>query len=253
MSDEIKPEEPKKAAAPPPVLKASNEVAMILGDTLEERFRACKLYAASGMLPKGYDTPEKAFAGIQYALELGFRDKPLLAMKNIALINGQPSIWGELPQAMVLMSGKLLFFDEYFENKAGERLPETCSAEEVWAAVTIVERKGLDIGRKKFAYTQNDRTTLGVAAIWKQFTKVMMQRKARALAHKSLFADVLMGVGIAEYDHHVYLDNLEDKTTVTVLPAEDQKLKDFGAKFKKPDVEVKEPVNVDVEVDKGEI
>lgn len=244
---ETAPEEQRKAPEAPAraQMKASNEVAMILGTTFEERFRAATIYAASGMMPKGYDKPEKVFAGIQYAIELGFKDQPLTAMKNIAIINGQPSLWGELPLALVERSGliqkkyidsdnkEMDGLDEYWTDKNGARLPEDCKPEQVWAAICEVERVGRK--RKKFAYTQADRTTLGVAAIWKSFEKVMMKRKARAIALKDVFPDILLGIGIAEYDHHVYLDDQKDKS-VTILPAQEQKLSEFKEKFKKTDV-----------------
>lgn len=227
---EVKPPEEKKTA--PAVLRAEAN-GMVLGNTLEERYRVSSLYAASGFLPKAYDTPEKVFAGIQYALELGFREQPLTALRNIAIINGQPSIWGEMPLALAMRSKELIFIDEYFEDKKGERLPETCKAEDVWAAVTILERKGFP--RRKFAYTQDDRTALGVAAIWKQFTKIMMQRKARTAGLKALFPDILMGINIPEYDNHIYMEDTPDGK-VTVLAAKEQKLQDFKDKFKKKDV-----------------
>jgi hypothetical protein len=245
ITEEPKKAEEKKQAPAPAQLKASNEVAMILGTTLEERFRAASLYAASGMLPKGYDKPEKVFAGIQYAIEIGFKQQPLTALRNIAIINGQPSLWGELPLAMVERSGllqkkyrdengnELDGIEEYWVDKDGNRLSEDCKPEQVWAAIIEVERLGRK--RKKFAYTQADRNSLGVAAIWKSFEKVMMKRKARAIGLKDVFPDVLLGIGIAEYDHHVYLDEEKDTSEMTVLNAQGQKLQTFKDKFKKAD------------------
>ncbi len=244
MNEETKTPDPevvqeKKPASLPVTHTPADGRGMVLGSSLEERYRVCALYAKSGMLPKSYDTPEKVFAGIQYALELGFQDRPLMALKNIAMINGQPNLWGDLPQAMVLSSGKLEYFEEFFENKAGERLPETCSAEQVFAAICLIQRKGSL--KKRFAYTQDDRTSLGVAAIWKSFTKIMMMRKARAAAHKAEFADVLHGISIAEYDHHIYLDDKQDKS-VTVVSAQEEKLNQFKDKFKQSEVVVETEV-----------
>ena len=237
---ETKPED-KKPTAPPPAPLMAGEGGMILGSTMEERYRVCSLYAKSGMMPKGYDTPEKVFAGIQYALELGFRDKPLSALRNIAIINGQPSLWGELPLALVKSSGLLVSHEEFFEDKNGTRLPETCAAKDVYAAVCLVQRQGEPV--KRFAYTQDDKTTLGVAAIWKQFEKIMMKRKARATALKDVFPDTLMGIRIAEYDNHTYLDDTADKSSVTVLSPSEEKLNTFKDKLKpKTDVAVEAEV-----------
>jgi hypothetical protein len=226
---EIKKEAPKTTPAPSAPLMAQ-ENGMIIGSSLEERFRVCRLYAASGMLPKAYDTPEKVFIGIQYALELGFRENPLTALRNIAVINGQPSLWGDLPLALCLRSGQMAHYDEWFEDKEGKRLSETCSKKDIWAAVFEIERKGYK--RKKFAFTQEDKHTLGIAAIWNQFEKIMMKRKARAIGLKDVCPDILHGISIAEYDNHACLDAIEDKSTVTVLPASEEKLNNFADKFK---------------------
>lgn len=225
-------------------MQASNQLmaqdnGLIIGGSLEERYRVCTLYAKSGMLPKSYDTPEKVFAGIQYAIELGFADKPLTALRNIAIINGQPSLWGEMPLALVKSSGLLVMHEEFFEDKKGNKLPETCVAEEVFAAVCLIQRVGEPI--KRFAYTQDDRTSLGVAAIWKSFTKIMMKRKARAIALKDVFPDTLLGIRVAEYDDHLYLDETRDKS-ITVLPPQEEKLNKFKDKFKPKDVEVQPEV-----------
>jgi hypothetical protein len=229
-----------KPQAPAQLMANSN--GMVLGNSLEERFRVCSLYAKSGMLPKGYETPEKVFAGLQYAMELGFQNQPLTALRNIAIINGQPSLWGELPLALVMKSGLLAFKDEYFVDSKGVRLPVVCAIEDVYAAVCVVERKGFH--RQEFAFTQDDRTKLGVAAIWQQFTKIMMKRKARSIALKDLFPDVMMGITIAEHDHHVYLDDAEDKN-VTKLTPEQERASKVTKLYSDPASEVSPLINID--------
>lgn len=207
-------EEQKQQTAQTPAPLKTDDRGLVLGSTMEERYRVCSLYVKSGMLPKGYDTPEKAFIGIQYALELGFKDQPLTALKNIAVINGMPSIWGELPLALVLRSGQLETISEYYENSKGEKLPDTCSNEEVFAAICEIKRKGFD--KRRFAFTQNDRTTLGVAAIWKQFTKIMMKRKARAIAIKDVFPDIMLGFDIGEYSYHKHESEIKSGDVIEV-------------------------------------
>lgn len=194
----------------------SDDRGLVIGSTMEERYRVCQLYVKSGMLPKGYDTPEKAFIGIQYALELGFRDQPLTALKNIAVINGMPSIWGELPLALVFRSGQLESISEYFEDRSGKRLPDTCQNEAVYSAICEIKRKGFET--RRFAFTQDDRTTLGVAAIWKMFTKIMMKRKARAIAIKDVFPDTMLGFDIGEYQYHKHESEIKSGDVIEINP-----------------------------------
>lgn len=175
-----------------------NDNGMALGTTVNDRYNLAKIYCQSGMLPKEYNTPEKAMIGIQYSMELGFRDQPLTAMKNIAVINGMPSLWGELPLALVYKSGELELIDEFFVNDKNDKLPPTCDHTEVNAAVCIVKRKGYD--SREFAFTRSETIGLGVAAIWTKYFKIMIKRKARAIALKDTFPDVLLGITIGEYD-----------------------------------------------------
>lgn len=225
--EEIEVKKEIKEIVKPKPMKA-NENGLMLGSTLEERFRVCSLYVASGMLPKSYNTPEKAFIGIQYALELGFKDQPLTALKNIAVINGMPSIWGELPLALAMKSGLLEHIDEYFVDKNNKRLDSTCTAEQVFAAVCVVKRNGITFER---AYTQNDKTKLGVQAIWNQFEKIMMKRKARAVALKDAFPDVLLGITVGEYEYHKHESEINDGDMIETT-AETVKANELTDKFK---------------------
>lgn len=196
MSEEVKKEQPKE-------ITLTN--GMALGNTVEERWRVCQLYSKSNMLPKCFDTAEKVFIGLQYAIELGFASQPLTVLRNMAVINGQPAIWGELPLALVRRSGELEFIKEFFVDSSDKILPPTCTPEQIFAAICVIKRKNYD--EKTFAFTKADKTKLGVAAIWQQFEKIMMKRKARSLALKDEFGDVLLGVQIAEYDNHIIPNN----------------------------------------------
>ena len=87
-----------KALAKPEV---SAKGSALTFDNIESLQRLANYLHASKMLPKQYDTPEKIGTGIQYAVQLGFRDSWLLAIRQIAVINGTPSMFGDLPLALV--------------------------------------------------------------------------------------------------------------------------------------------------------
>lgn len=209
---------------------------MIIGESFQQRMDICKVLVSSGMLPKAYKTPEQAFIGIQYALEMGFTNSPIMALKNIAVINGQPSLWGDLPKAMVIRSGKLEYMNEFFIDKNGTVLdPKIVTNDNMWAAVCQVKRTGFD--QKEFSFNRQDEHGLGVEAIWKKFKKIMYMRKARSLAINSEFSDILNGAPIAEYEHHTAPDIIEGgvnekgEILVEVLPAEKQKTNNLKEKL----------------------
>jgi hypothetical protein len=197
----------------------ADERGMIIGNDLDARWRICKAFAASRMLPQQYDTPEKVFTGIQYAIELGFDKQPITALRNISIINGMPSIWGELPLAMVMASGKLFYIDEYFIDSDGEKLPLHTPSKKIFGAICEVKRNDMITGGIKEimrVFTQEDKHNLGISAIWNKFEKIMMKRKARAIALKDLFPDVLLGISISEYDYHMPGEEIKDEEKIEV-------------------------------------
>lgn len=180
---------------------AITESGDIQAKTLGDLYRVSRILCTSGVLPKAYDSPEKVLTAITLARELGL--KPLSALKNIAVINGSPSIWGELPLGIVRNSGLLEKIDEFcidkdykpicFENK-------NINAE-IFAAVCVIKRKNEDI--RSFYYSSEDaaKNPNGKNQVWVSYRSIMMKRRARSIALKDVFGDLLGGVSIAEYDH----------------------------------------------------
>jgi len=180
--------------------------------------RVSKMLLMSGMLPKAYDTPEKIMAAVTLARELGL--KPLIALKNISVINGTPSIWGDLPVAMVRNSGKLESIEEFCIDKEYKKIGfENKNIDApIFSAVCIVKRK--DEEAKSFYYSALDasKNKNSTNDVWKSNFSIMMKRKARAIALKDVFGDVLNAVPIAEYDFDTIPNGPEViKTTCEVV------------------------------------
>jgi len=197
---EVLEKEEKKEVAVLDVEASKN--GQLKGGTLQEQWKLATAYCRSGMLPKSYNTPEKELTGMQYAYELGL--SPLSALKNIAVINGQPSLWGELPLAIVRNSGKLVRIKEYNIDKDYK---EICIANKnlnahLYASICELEREGGE--KKEFAFTRDmyKAQGAGVTAIWNKFESIMFKRKARSIGLKDMFGDILEGLNIAEYDYN---------------------------------------------------
>lgn len=225
---------PKAAQAKKDVMATTS--GMLKGTSLEEQWRLATAYCQSGMLPKSYKTPQQVLTGMQYAYELGL--KPLMALKNIAVINGQPSLWGDLPLGIVRNSKMLTFIDEYLIDKDYKKisLENKNLHKEPYAAVCILEREGNE--RKEFYYTREMRQKQngGVAAIWNSYEEIMFKRKARGTGLKDLFPDVLEGMNIAEYDFNIIPEaGGEYNVNHDGTPNQTAKTNDFASKFKKED------------------
>lgn len=164
--------------------------------TIEDHFRVAKLLLDSKMLPAQYNTESKIMVGVQYALELGL--KPLNALRQIAVIQGTPSLYGDLPLSLAMNSGLLESIEEYYVDKDMNRIDHDSSAE-VFGHTTVVVRKGMKPHYSTF--TMADKAKAGLnGPTWNKFPKDMLKYRSRARALKDKFPDVLNGIAIKEYD-----------------------------------------------------
>lgn len=151
--------------------------------TLDEAMAFASMMSKSNIVPKDYqDNPGNVLVAIQWGMELGLQ--PLQAMQNIAVINGRPSIWGDAMLAIVRGSGLL--------ESIKEDIAET-------GAVCTIKRRGEDVVSREFTIEDAKRAGLYCKqGPWQQYTKRMMQMRARAFALRDVFPDVLRGINIAE-------------------------------------------------------
>jgi hypothetical protein len=183
----------------------AREDGRLVGASFEEQYRLARIYCASGLLPSHFNTPEKIFTALQFAYELGI--KPVTGLRQICIINGTPSLWGDLPLSLCYAGGKVAYFEEWLIDAKGERIcPEAKNLDaDPTGAVCKARRKDTGISREAF-FTKKDaeRAKLwGKSGPWSLYTSRMLQMKARSRCLKDLFPDVLNGISIAEYDYDV--------------------------------------------------
>lgn len=222
--EEVKQEEPKPEIKP--VSKTYEPVPLDQDKALAPRdaselVRTISQLHKGGSFPERFDTAEKRLAAYSLGNQL-MPGKWQLALNNIAIIKGQMTIYGELPGALAEQTGNVkdkhvfLIDKDYIEiNWKNKNLTS-----EVWGAVCRIQRNGRET--KEFYYTLDEATkagqyppkkrdgTLNTDSPWVKHTKVMLARKAMALAIKFEFPDALIGVPIAEYNDHSAPD-LEEK------------------------------------------
>lgn len=180
---------------------------VIRGSTFQDQYRLAKCYFESRLMPKALDSTEKVLVAIQLCHELGL--PPMASIGKVCVINGSPSVFGELPLALVRRSGLLRSIEEtcYIDEEiAGQRLNYACC---------IARRVGGEEVKRFFSVDDARVAGLwGKAGPWKLYPKRMLQMRARSWALKDLFPDVLMGVSILEYDHHETIETAPPTETI---------------------------------------
>jgi hypothetical protein len=187
--------------------------------TIEEAFRLASAYHKSKLLPVRFNTPEMILVAMQFALELGL--KPLTAMRQIAVVNGTPAAFGDLPLSLCYAKGSLESIKEFLFDKDGK---EICAknanlSNPAVGAYCVVKRRGDAEPRETF-FTMDDARTAGLlnSPTWKSYPKLMLKYRARSQALKDKFPDALNGVAIAEYDFNTVPTEDSAPMTVAVAP-----------------------------------
>ena len=146
----------------------------------------------SSWKPKGLNTPEDIFLGIQFGYGIGLRD-PLQIVQNVAVVNGRPSFYG--PMLMGICKASEHFQDHYEEieeitNAEGER-DIVCHC--------YVHRKGeAKPQHGRFSWRDAIRASLTSKDTYKGYPRDMLMWKARSRAFHAAFPDVLKGVAFEQ-------------------------------------------------------
>ena len=229
---------PKEQPSNPPKVSPIEVIdgALVPQDSSELN-RTLAHIATGGGFPERFNTPEKRIASYNLAHSL-MGGKWQLALNNIAEIKGQLCIYGELPGALAEQTKEVQEKEVYLIDSDRKRiclLNDNLTAEP-WAGVCLIQRKGRKL--KEFFYTMAQAEVAGQYppkrrdgsinkdSPWMKFTGVMLMRKAMALGIKFEFADAMIGVPVAEYDH----DEMPGIRTVSELNP-DENSSEFAKKL----------------------
>ena len=183
-------------------LAAGGAVTAFVPQTLDEVWRFSEIVSAGGFAPPGLRSPQAVMVAIMHGAEVGLT--PFAAIKNIAVINNRPTIWGDGCVGIVRASGLC------------EYIKETISgAENDWTATCAVKRKGEPEEVRTFSVADAKRAGVwGKSGPWTQYPKRMLGIRARSFALRDVFPDVLGGLVIREE-----VEDSTDMIDVTPPPA----------------------------------
>jgi hypothetical protein len=130
-------------------------------------------------------------------------------LRNIAVIEGVPSLFGDLPLSMAQRHKDYVYHEEYCFDKDFKKICfENKNLDDpIYGAVCFIMRKGMN-SPESFSFTRADADRAGLikrakqGMPWQSYPQVMFIRRARSMALKSKFTDATCGASIAEYDFH---------------------------------------------------
>jgi hypothetical protein len=154
-------------------------------ETLPQLMEISQLLASSEMIPANYrGKPQDILAAGLHGKELGMGI--MTALKNIAVINGRPAVFGD--GLLAICQGKPDFQD----------IKEEFSDAGMVAICTVVRRGRTPVVRR---FSQADATAAGLwkkSGPWTTYPKRMLQMRARAFALRDAYSDAISGIYVAE-------------------------------------------------------
>ncbi len=164
----------------------NNEVSVstvnLMPQTFGEKYKMAQILSQSGLIPQGLNTPEKVCVALQWGHELGL--SPMVAVNNVAVINGKPTLSADIMGAVV------------------KRSPEYGGIEWIKNSDTEAECKILRIlpnGKTESIvsrFTIEDATKAGLAGrdVWRKYPKRMLKHRCLSYGLKDMFPDLLAGL-----------------------------------------------------------
>ena len=153
-----------------------------------EMLEACRalgqIYAKTAMVPKQYQGhPEDAAVAIQWGAEIGLA--PLQALQNVAVVNGNATLWGDALVALAKGSGVC----EYLTTQWDEQTK---------TAIVTTKRKGEPEESRSYSLADAQMAGLASRDTYKKFPKRMISHRARSHLLRDVYADILKGFNVRE-------------------------------------------------------
>ena len=159
----------------------------ILPKSVKDVMDLAAVMSKSGLVPQAMvGKPEACAIAIMHGLELGI--SPTQAVSNIMVVNGRPSVWGDLMLALALGSGRLEYLDEDGPDKALTQQFGRCT----------VQRNGGAPITRVFSLDDAKRAGLLTKDTWRNYPGRMLMYRARSWALRDCIPDVLKGLQMRE-------------------------------------------------------
>ena len=162
--------------------EVSVSTANLMPQTFGEKYKMAQVLSQSGLIPQGLNTPEKVCVALQWGHELGL--SPMVAVNNVAVINGKPTLSADIMGAVVKRSPEYGGI-EWIKNSDTEAECKITRILPNGKTESIVSR-----------FTMEDATKAGLAGrdVWRKYPRRMLKHRCLSYGLKDMFPDLLAGL-----------------------------------------------------------
>lgn len=164
------------------VVSAGFNPVSLMPSSFDAKLKMAQTLVKSGMLPQGLNTAEKVCVALEWGHELQL--SPMVAVNNIAVINGKPTLSADLMGALVRRS------PEY------GGIEWTCQTDE--KAECIITRVLPSGKEEKYTstFTIEDAKIAGLASkdVWRKYPRRMLKHRCMSYGLRDVFPDLLAGI-----------------------------------------------------------
>ncbi len=220
------------------VVSAGFNPVSLMPSSFDAKLKMAQTLVKSGMLPQGLNTAEKVCVALEWGHELQL--SPMVAVNNIAVINGKPTLSADLMGALVRRS------PEY------GGIEWTCQTDV--KAECIITRLLPSGKEEKYTstFTIEDAKIAGLASkdVWRKYPRRMLKHRCMSYGLRDVFPDLLAGIYETEEAESItykepteselrnvtppaetYTENADDATPTGQVADDRQKLKDLIEKY----------------------
>jgi hypothetical protein len=179
--------EPRGRLMPTPAQHRNTNSLLNIG-SLDDAMRAAELMSKSGLVPQAFrGKPADILVAMQWGAEMGIQ--PMQAINSISVIQGKPSIYGDLGKALIMRRTGIDLLD-YTNEVTGDAMQRhaTCKIERA-----NPNGKPL-VCERSFSMEDAKRASLLGKGPWLTYPDRMLTWRAFWLCARDIYADVLGGI-----------------------------------------------------------
>lgn len=164
---------------------------LLAGKTIEQLFEIAERFAATDMVPKQF-RGKGADIAVCWAFGASLGINPMQSLTSIAVVNGQPSVWGTAVGALVQAQ------PDFADMVERNNFADADKTMDLWAECELQFRSGRAAVVKRYTYKQAVAAGLTGKDNWKNHPQMMLENRARNWAARVAFPGALKGFPVRE-------------------------------------------------------